>query len=110
APVDPASLFGTGPLGEPAGLPDPGPGPLGPLGVEPVTSPQQVTGSTGSLAPDPSAGFPGPCAPSTGNGCAAVVSADRDYLDSVVAAGGPDAASIEYPGCRPRPRCRSSRG
>ena len=41
APVDPAKLFGTGQPSEPAGLPDPGPGPLGPVGVEPITSPQQ---------------------------------------------------------------------
>jgi hypothetical protein len=34
----------------------------------------------------------------------AVVTADRDYFDSVVAAGGPDAASIEFPGYCPERR------
>lgn len=112
APVDPANLFGSGQPGEPAGLPDPGPGPLGPIGVEPVTSPQQATGTTGSAAtPDP-AGYPstsGPAAgagadPGAANGWAAVVSADREYFDSVVAAGGPDAASIEFPAYSPERR------
>jgi FHA domain len=99
APVDPASVFGT----EPAGRPDPGP--LGPVGVEPVTSPQ--TGSGGGLGPsgpdpslDPSLG----AAPDSANGWAAVVSADREYFDSVIAAGGPDAAAIEFPAYCPQRR------
>ena len=53
----------------------------------------------------------------TGNGDApgslatvwtAVVSADRAYYDSVVAEGGPDAASIEFPGYCPERRFRLS--
>jgi hypothetical protein len=34
----------------------------------------------------------------------AVVTADRDYFDSVIAAGGPDAGSIEFPGYCPERR------
>jgi pSer/pThr/pTyr-binding forkhead associated (FHA) protein len=38
----------------------------------------------------------------------AVVSADRAYYDSVIAEGGPDAASIEFPGYCPERRFRLS--
>ncbi len=100
APVDPANLFGTGPS-EPAGLPDPGP--PAPVGVEPVTSPQGGPGATGSSFPDPSLA-PATAAPAAANGWAATVSADREYFDSVVEAGGPDAASIEFPGYCPERR------
>ncbi|HEX9625263.1 MAG TPA: FHA domain-containing protein [Streptosporangiaceae bacterium] len=116
-PVDPANLFGagqpdpgpgpvgTGLPGEPAGLPDPGPGPLGPVGVEPVTSPQTGPSSVGSSTPDPTAAGPGIGSdPGAANGWAAVVSADREYFDGVVAAGGPDAASIEFPAYCPQRR------
>lgn len=40
----------------------------------------------------------------TGPVWTAVVAADRDYFDSVIAAGGPDAASIEFPGYCPERR------
>jgi hypothetical protein len=40
----------------------------------------------------------------TGPAWTAVVTADRDYFDSVIAAGGPDAASIEFPGYCPERR------
>jgi FHA domain len=121
APVDPANLFGAGDPGQPASQPDParpdpaqpdpaqpdpaqpdlgqagigGPlGAAGPIGVEPVTSPQR---SPGTAAPDPA---------ETGaaNGWAAVVTADREYFDSVVEAGGPDAASIDFPAYIPERR------
>jgi pSer/pThr/pTyr-binding forkhead associated (FHA) protein len=36
----------------------------------------------------------------------AVVNADRDYFDTVIAAGGPDAASIQFPGYCPERRFR----
>jgi hypothetical protein len=106
APVDPASLFGAGQPSEPArlsepDLPDPAlpdPGPIAPIGLEPVTSPQSGPGTTGSAIPAPQA------APASGNGWAAVVSADREYFDSVVEAGGPDAASIEFPAYCPERR------
>jgi hypothetical protein len=142
-PVDPANVFGSGGLNQPAGQPSPAqpspaqpspgwpdpaqpdpvqPGPAwpslggqpapaqpdlgqagisGPLGgtgqpgqfgVEPVTSPQA---GPGSGAPDPA---------SAANGWAAVVTADREYFDSVVAAGGPDAAEIEFPTYSPERR------
>jgi hypothetical protein len=38
------------------------------------------------------------------SGWTAVITADRDYFDSVVAAGGPDAASIEFPSYCPERR------
>jgi hypothetical protein len=126
APADPASLFGAGQPSEPAGLPDPGlpdpglpdpglpdpalpdpalpdpsqpdPAPLGPIGLEPVTSPQSGPGTTGTGIPAPQA------APASGNGWAAVVSADRAYFDTVVEAGGPDAASIDFPSYCPQRR------
>jgi len=41
-------------------------------------------------------------------GWAAVVTADRGYYDSVIAEGGPDAASIEFPGYCPERRFRLS--
>lgn len=37
-------------------------------------------------------------------GWTAVVTADRDYFDSVIATGGPDAGSIEFPGYCPQRR------
>jgi hypothetical protein len=40
----------------------------------------------------------------TGPAWTAVVTADRDYFNSVIAAGGPDAASIEFPGYCPERR------
>ena len=43
-------------------------------------------------------------APQGGPAWTAVVTADRDYFDSVIAAGGPDAASIEFPSYCPERR------
>jgi len=43
-------------------------------------------------------------APPAAEAWTAVVTADRDYFDSVIAAGGPDAASIEFPGYCPERR------
>jgi hypothetical protein len=51
-------------------------------------------GSSADAAPDAAAGW------------TAVVTADRTYYDSVIAAGGPDAASIEFPGYCPERRFR----
>jgi hypothetical protein len=42
--------------------------------------------------------------PATGPAWTAVVAADRDYFDSVIAAGGPDATSIEFPSYCPERR------
>src|SRR6266704_2673729 len=65
-------------------------------------------GSGGGAAPG-QAGVPGPAA-ATGAaaGWTAVVTADRGYYDSVIAEGGPDAASIEFPGYCPERRFRLS--
>jgi len=88
----------------------PGPGPgsdggaAGPAGAGPGAgaaaspAPAGVTGTaTGASAeavPDAAAGW------------TAVVTADRVYYDSVIAEGGPDAASIEFPGYCPERRFR----
>ena len=56
-----------------------------------------------SSSSTPSAGLaPAPAAA----GWTAVVTADRAYYDSVIAEGGPDAASIEFPGYCPERRFR----
>ena len=47
--------------------------------------------------------MPGPAAPAVAT-WTAVVSADRAYYDSVQAAGGPDAAGIEFPAYYPQRR------
>ena len=96
APVDPASVFG--------GQPDPGPDPLGPVGVEPVTSPQTGPSGTGFATPDPGLQPQPQPDPGAANGWGATVSADRAYFDSVVEAGGPDAAAIEFPAYCPERR------
>jgi hypothetical protein len=44
--------------------------------------------------------------PDAAAGWTAVVTADRAYYDSVIAEGGPDAASIEFPGYCPERRFR----
>jgi hypothetical protein len=36
----------------------------------------------------------------------AVVSADREYYDNVIAKGGPDAGGVQFPGYCPERRCR----
>src|SRR5262249_25261059 len=56
------------------------------------------TGAAAAVAPDPAAAA----------GWTAVVTADRAYFDSVIAEGGPDAASIEFPGYCPERRFRLS--
>jgi FHA domain len=71
-----------------------GPGSAGPgAGADATAGPAGVTGSA--------AGSGAEAAPGAGAGWAAVVTADRAYYDSVIAAGGPDAASIEFPGYCP---------
>lgn len=51
-----------------------------------------------------SSAAPAAAEPATGPVWSAVVTADRDYFDSVIAAGGPDAASIEFPSYCPERR------
>ena len=61
-------------------------------------------------APAPSSATAAPAAPAPGPaaaaGWSAVVTADRAYFDSVIAEGGPDAASIEFPRYCPERRFR----
>jgi hypothetical protein len=73
-----------------------------------------AAGSAGAAAPAESAGLGPTAAPgetagpasATGPVWMAVVTADRDYFDSVIAAGGPDAASIQFPAYCPERRFR----
>jgi hypothetical protein len=92
APAGPATIIAAAvpaPAG-PGSAPAPASGPAaapGPASVGPATAP-------GTVAP--------------GTPWMAVVTADRAYVDSVVAAGGPDAASIEFPVYCPERRFRLS--
>src|SRR5215831_2684238 len=70
----------------------PGPGAAGSPGPAGVTG--TAAGSSAEAVPDAAAGW------------MAVVTADRVYYDSVIAEGGPDAASIEFPGYCPERRFR----
>jgi hypothetical protein len=62
-----------------------------------TASPTNVVGAT---AAPPAAEAAAPAGPAW----TAVVTADRDYFDSVIGAGGPDAASIEFPSYCPERR------
>lgn len=88
----------------PAAAPQAPPPPPAPdWGAPSAQSPQSVPFSPST--PDrPSA--PQPPAPVTAAQWSAVVSADRDYYDSVQALGGPDAAGIAFPGYCPQRRFR----
>jgi len=78
------------------------------------SSSSQVTGSgvTGAAGPaagaDVRPGGDGWAAPAAAASWTAVVTADRDYFDTVVAANGPDAATLEFPGYCPERRFRLS--
>ena len=87
--------------GAPNVTPDPVLAPPDPfLPPDPGGSPYVGTASTTNVV---GGGQPAPASPD-GPVWTAVVTADRDYFDSVVAAGGPDAASIEFPGYCPERR------
>jgi hypothetical protein len=76
-----------------------GPGSAGPgAGADATPGPGSVTGTA--------AGSNAEAVPDAAAGWTAVVTADRAYYDSVIAAGGPDAASIEFPGYCPERRFR----
>lgn len=77
------------------------PPPVGPdPGLPPVSGPggSTLTGPAGDGASRPSRQL--------GPAWTAVVTADRGYFDAVVAAGGPDAATLEFPGYCPERRFR----
>jgi len=76
------------------------PPPVTPGPGQPVSGPPSsaVTGPAGDGASSPSRQL--------GPAWTAVVTADRGYFDGVVAAGGPDAATLEFPGYCPERRFR----
>jgi hypothetical protein len=96
----PAAAAGPGSAGPGAGADaTPGPGSAGPgAGADATPGPGSVTGTA--------AGSNAEAVPDAAAGWTAVVTADRAYYDSVIAAGGPDAASIEFPGYCPERRFR----
>ena len=92
-----------------AGQPDPfaaasgsvpaGQDPYGPAtGLEPTTSPANPAPAAGQdpSAPAGQGAAPDPAA-TAGPSWTATVNADHDYYEAIIAAGGPDAASIEFP-------------
>ncbi|HET9894292.1 MAG TPA: FHA domain-containing protein [Streptosporangiaceae bacterium] len=72
--------------------------------MTPPPVPDSAAQPSARVQPSPSPGQSGYPAPSPGPGWQAVVTADRQYFDSVIAAGGPDAASIEFPAYCPERR------
>jgi hypothetical protein len=86
---------GTPKAPDPLAQPDPGGFPY--VGTASATN--VVAGTSAATA-----AVPGGEPQAAGPAWTAVVTADRDYFDSVVAAGGPDAASIEFPGYCPERR------
>jgi FHA domain len=81
--------FASGTAPRPAPVPAPAP-----AAKPDVSAP---SGAVAGAAPPPAA---------AAAGWSAVVTADRAYFDSVIAEGGPDAASIEFPGYCPERRFR----
>lgn len=80
--------------------------------VEGVAAAQPGTGPAASREPAPAPGRPAPgatdLAPAAGGPVAwtAAVASDYAYFDDVVAAGGPDAATLKFPGYCPERRFR----
>ena len=77
----------------------------GPPDAAPHTSGSRPA-SGGPDAPDRSAALDGPSAPDSQSAWTAVVASDHAYYESVVAAGGPDAAGLQFPGYCPERRFR----
>jgi FHA domain len=86
-----------------AGPPPPPPPTNGPASGPPASG---VTGSGPAGSVDLRSGGYGASGPAAGPAWTAVVTADRGYFDAVVAAGGPDAATMEFPGYCPERRFR----
>jgi len=88
----------------------PGPGPAAGDGASPAVSVGPAAGADASAGPagvaGTAAGSGAEAVPDAAAGWTAVVTADRVYYDSVIAEGGPDAASIEFPGYCPERRFR----
>ena len=106
-PVAPAVVNGGQAAGPGAG---PGPGPGSGDGAAGAVSAGSGTDAGASLGPagvtGTATGSGAEAAPDAAAGWTAVVTADRAYYDSVIAEGGPDAASIEFPGYCPERRFR----
>ncbi|HSR86539.1 MAG TPA: FHA domain-containing protein [Streptosporangiaceae bacterium] len=73
-------------------------------GTVPPSGPPVAT----SLSPDQAAEEPQSSSAASGPSWSAIATADRDYFDQVVANGGPDAATIEFPDYCPERRFRLS--
>jgi len=111
---------GTAPQPAPVAAADSGPGPGAAAGPGPGSGSGDGAGGPGSAGPGADVdATPGPAGvtgtaagsgaeavPDAAAGWTAVVTADRGYYDSVVAEGGPDASSIEFPGYCPERRFR----
>ena len=109
----PDALAASAQLADPQATFDPWPavsGPAGPVpgSAGPGSAPPPAPGPTvaGPAAAGPAAASPVPAGSAAPAGAAwtAVVSADRAYYESVQAAGGPDAAAIEFPAYSPQRR------
>jgi FHA domain len=99
-PADPQATFDPWPaVSTPAG---PVPGGAVPGGASPGSPPPAYgSGAAAPVAPNPAPSVP---AAPAGTAWTAVVSADRAYYDAIQAAGGPDAAGIEFPAYCPQRR------
>jgi FHA domain len=86
--------------------PAPAPAAPSPPPAAPALAPAAASSGSAAAGPAPGTTAPGTVAP--GTPWMAVVTADRAYFDSVVAAGGPDSASIEFPVYCPERRFRLS--
>ena len=99
---------GTAPAAAASGSPGPGSGygdgAAGPVSAGPGADAGASSGPAGVAGT--AAGSTAAAVPDAAAGWTAVVTADRAYYDSVIAEGGPDAASIEFPGYCPERRFR----
>ena len=93
-----------GPTAGPGAGPGSGDGAAGPVSAGPGADAAATAGPAG--VPGTAAGSSAEAVPDAASGWTAVVTADRAYYDSVIAEGGPDAASIEFPGYCPERRFR----
>ena len=107
----PAPAAAVAPGAAPAGAAAAAPGaaPAGPAAPGPDAPAPDPSGTDAPGSAAPAAAQEGGAVAGSGDGAAgwtAVAAADRAYYDSVIAAGGPDAASIEFPGYCPERRFR----
>ena len=96
-PVPPAS-----PAPVPAAPAPVPPAPVPPAPVPPAAAGLAAAPQTVVPAPVPGTGAPGTGGPGAPVHWAALVTADRAYFDSVLAAGGPDASTVSFPAYYPQ--------